>query len=438
MLLFLCLITLLATVAQAISFQRLFNYVQAELKHNPVSAYSPKVSVILPCKGLDPGFAENIQKLLKQRYFANRSDGDGQVNAQPDQPNFEVIFAVAERSDPAYSVLKEICEEGGSVRTRLVVAGLDARRGQKINNQLAALREVSDQSEVFVFVDSDVIARDDFLGFLVAHLRDASVGATTGYRFYIPFGHGWASLIRALWNRMSAWEMANPSYSFAWGGAMAITRSNFVRAKVLESWDRSCDDDLALTTAVKNLGLAVRFVPQCLVFSQGDGSASEIIEWTNRQLILTKVYYPKLWRKAIYRAVILTAWLIAVLACLFMIVASGGSAYVRELCAGLMLIPIEFLFLLKAQNLWRRVLLTEADHRSSRKSASSLKDKRKMEVELASLEKAYDDSFWKFTLALPLAHLILPWMTLYSVITNRIRWRGVNYELRSPTETVTI
>jgi ceramide glucosyltransferase len=434
MLLFLCLITVLATIAQAISFHRLFNYVQSELKHSPVTGYAPKVSVILPCKGLDPGFAENIHKLLAQKYFVNEAASE----TESPSPNFEVIFAVAERSDPAYSVLKEICDRGGKVCTKLVVAGLDARRGQKINNQLTALREVSDQSEVLVFVDSDVIARDDFLGLLVAHLQDTSVGATTGYRFYIPFGHGWASLIRALWNRMSAWEMANPSYSFAWGGAMAITRSNFAKAKVLESWDRSCDDDLALTTAVKGLSLGVRFVPQCLVFTRGDGSASEIIEWTNRQLILTKVYYPKLWRKAILRAIILTAWLIAVLACLFMVITTGGMSHVRELLAGLTLIPVEFLFLLKAQNLWRRVLLADGDDLLDRKSAPGLKDSGKMDNELVGLSKAYDDSFWKFTLALPLAHLILPWMTLYSVITNRIRWRGVNYELRSPTETVTI
>ncbi len=426
--LLLCLITIVATIAQAVSFRRLFNYVEQELKLAP-SSYLPKVSVILPCKGLDPGFAENIRKLLKQDYADSVSK----------RPNFEVIFAVAEINDPAYSVLKDICDTTSDVQAKIVVAGIDSRRAQKVNNQLAALKQVSPATEVFVFVDSDVIARDDFLRYLVSHLQDDTVGATTGYRFYIPFGNGWASLIRAIWNRMSAWEMANPGYSFAWGGAMAITKQNFEKAQVYQSWDRSCDDDLALTTAVKNLGLDVRFVPQCLVFTQGDGSAGEIIEWTNRQLILTKVYYPKLWRKAIYRAVILTAWLLGVLSTACVTAVAPTSEHYQTLIAGLLLIPIEFLFLLKAQNLWRRVLLTDLE-RSARAAASQSNSQaaNAMAAELASLSKAYDDSFWKFTLALPLAHLILPWMTLYSIITNRIRWRGINYELRSPTETVTI
>ncbi len=425
----LCLITIIATIAQAISFRRLFNYVEKELRVTPGS-YLPKVSVILPCKGLDPGFAENIRKLLRQDY-KDKNTG---------LSNFEVIFAVAEEKDPAYAVLKEICSESKHLKTELIIAGIDSRRAQKVNNQLAALKEVSPDTEVFVFVDSDVIARDDFLKYLVAHLKDSTVGATTGYRFYIPFGHGWASLVRAIWNRMSAWEMANPSYSFAWGGAMAITRENFARAQVCESWDRSCDDDLALTTAVKNLGLAVRFVPQCLVFTQGDGSAGEIIEWTNRQLILTKVYYPKLWRKAIYRAVILTAWLLGVLAAAFLTVLNPTAEHCQALLAGLALMPIEFLFLLKAQNLWRRVLLADLQHVMEAAHSDSLANAKTAAAndELATLSRAYDSSFWKFTLALPLAHLILPWMTLYSIITNRIRWRGINYELRSPTDTVTI
>jgi cellulose synthase/poly-beta-1,6-N-acetylglucosamine synthase-like glycosyltransferase len=407
----------------------LFNYVEKELRVTPGS-YLPKVSVILPCKGLDPGFAENIRKLLQQDYK------DPTTGA----PGFEVIFSVAEATDPAYAILNEICAETKQVSTKLIVAGIDSRRAQKVNNQLSALKEVSLQTEVFVFVDSDVIARDDFLKYLVAHLQDSKVGATTGYRFYIPFGHGWASLVRAIWNRMSAWEMANPSYSFAWGGAMAITRENFERAHVSESWDRSCDDDLALTTAVKDLGLAVRFVPQCLVFTQGDGSAGEIIEWTNRQLILTKVYYPKLWRKAIYRAVILTAWLFGVLAAAVLTAINPTSDHWQALVAGLTLIPIEFLFLLKSQNLWRRVLLADMQHVAESPSSKTPATSRNTAAyeELATLSRAYDSSFWKFTLALPLAHLILPWMTLYSIITNRIRWRGINYELRSPKETVTI
>jgi len=58
-------------------------------------------------------------------------------------------------------------------------------------------------------------------------------------------------------NRVSAWELASPSCAFAWGGAMAIRKEVFDKARVIESWDRAADDDLSLTTAVKALGLDV-------------------------------------------------------------------------------------------------------------------------------------------------------------------------------------
>jgi cellulose synthase/poly-beta-1,6-N-acetylglucosamine synthase-like glycosyltransferase len=425
MIVFLGLVTLFATIAQWVSFRRLFIYVQSELHFVP-GTYLPKATVILPCKGLDPGFAENIAKLMQQQY----------ANAEG-VPQFEVIFAVAEESDPAYPLLKEIVEQEKHVRTKIVVAGIDSRRAQKVNNQLAALEQMSCQSTVIAFVDSDVIARPDFLRYLTAHLSDPTVGATTGYRFYIPFGHDWAPLIRSLWNRMSAWEMADQGYAFAWGGAMAITCENFAAAKIAQAWERSCDDDLALTTAVKERGLKVRFVPQCLVASNGDGSVAEIIEWTNRQLILTKVYYPKLWRKAIYRASVLTAWLIAVLSSVVMAFAHRDPYFLLATGTGLTLLPVEIWFLLQAQKLWYEVLLSNS-RMNSDMTENPLLMPGSGDLHDIRMNKAYADSFWKFTLALPLAHLVLPWMTLYSIITNRIKWRGIDYELKSPTETVTI
>lgn len=386
-------------VQQIVAFRRLVRYVEGELERESV-AYTPRVAVILPCKGLDPGFRENVLRLVHQDY------------AVGGKPNFEIIFAVAQADDPAYPVLSEIAGSGSPVPMQVVVAGKSTVRAQKINNQLAALALASPEAEVFVFVDSDVIATSDFLRHLVSRLEDEGVGATTGYRFYIPYAGGWASLVRSLWNRMSAWELANPEYAFAWGGAMAIRRETFENARVSQAWQRSADDDLALTTCVKNAGLSVRFVPQCLVASHGDGTPAEIIEWTNRQLILTKVYYPKLWRRAIFRAAIMAVWLLSVFAAGLGVALGGGQAWALSLAAGLAIIPIELSFLYRAQSMWARVLAERAGE--------------------------LDQSFWRFVMAVPLAHLTLPWLTLYSLTTNRIQWRGVTYELRSPTETVVI
>jgi len=421
MLLLLSLITLAAAVAQLVSFNRMYAYVQNELK-NPAHDYKPKASVILPCKGLDPGFEENILRLLRQNY--KNAAGVSQ---------FEVVFAVAADTDPAYPVLQKICDQQSQVAAKVVVAGINPVRAQKINNQLCALQNIDPESEVLVFVDSDVIARDDFIQYLIAHLQDETVGVTTGYRFYIPFKGDWPSLLRGLWNRISAWELANPTYAFAWGGAMAVRRQVFKDAAVAQHWDKSADDDLSLTTAVKDIGLKVRFVPQCLVASHGDATIVEIVEWTNRQLILTKVYYPELWRRAIWRAVILTVWLLAVTVSATLAATTHSPEHLAATLAGLLIMPIEVFFLLKAQKLWHTVLSLQGPEKSDHVNAKS-----PTELEKERMQKAFDSSLWKFSLVLPLAHIVLPWMTLYSLLTNRIRWRGIVYELRSASEIVII
>jgi cellulose synthase/poly-beta-1,6-N-acetylglucosamine synthase-like glycosyltransferase len=390
----LSLITLIVCLSQIISFRRLYIYVEKALAQtNP--NWCPKAAIILPCKGLDPGFADNVARLLDQDY-----------------KNFEVVFATATDDDPAYPVLQELSLKSKDISVKVVVSGINPERAQKLNNQLEALKHISDDVEVLVFVDSDMMARPDFLRQLVSPLKDLSVGTTTGYRFYVPERGDWPSLVRALWNRMTAWEMAHPDYAFAWGGAMAIRKSTFDQAEVSRHWQKACDDDLSLTTAIKKLGLSVCFVPQCLVASEGDASLAEIVEWTNRQLILTKVYYPHLWKRAIQKATVMVVWLITILTSVFGGLLLAKADWLWASAIGALILPIEFWFLIRAQKLWQKVL----------------PDQRQF----------LDRSFWQFSLALPVAHIVLPWMTLYSLLTNRISWRGITYELRSPSETIIV
>lgn len=386
-------ITILVCVVQWSGFRRLYRYIDKEVDLTP-GPYHPRATVILPCKGLDPDFEGNIAKLLQQDY-----------------PSFDVIFAVATKDDPAYSCLVNVSAKS-PVPSRIVIAGINPIRAQKINNQLRALEDLAPNTEVLVFVDSDVIARNDFLSHLIAPLSRDGVGVTTGYRFYISSLTNIPAQLRSLWNRVSAWEMANPKYAFAWGGAMAIKREIFQRANVAASWDQAADDDLSLTTAVKALGLNVHFVPQCLVASDGNADISEIFDWTNRQLILTKVYYPELYRRAIGRACVMAIWLVAMLGSFISWINSSDIWMATALVCGLLVLPLELGFMIKARKLWRRVFKANSEH--------------------------LQESFLTSCAAIPLAHLVLPWLTLFSITTNRIRWRGIIYELRSPSETLVI
>ncbi len=401
---------------QSITYKRMYEYVNRKLSES-LPPYCPPAAVILPCKGLDPDFENNLHKLLAQDYGCKT-----QTTGINKTPNFEIIFSVANINDPAYPVIAKVINENPTIKSKLIIAGIDNKRAQKLTNQLEALKQVSPEVEVLAFVDSDVIAGPDFLTRLITPLQDITIGITTGYRFYLPSKFSLPAALRSLWNRVSAWELSGEKFAFAWGGAMAIRSHVFKEALMTEVWDRSADDDLAMTTAVKGLGLSVNFVPQCLVVSEGDASWPEVIEWTNRQLILTKVYYPALWLMGVIRAFVMALWLMVVLGLCVQIIALHRHKLLPVLLAASMLLVVEFYFLLQAHQLWEKLLNREAG-----KDGVSWK-----------FAQAYKNLLWQSLSVLPLAHVVLPLLTLYSLFTNRIRWRGINYELRSPTETIVV
>ncbi|MBX9725432.1 MAG: hypothetical protein K2X81_28805, partial [Candidatus Obscuribacterales bacterium] len=114
-------ITIAVALSQFYSFNRMHRYVSDEMA-KPAPTYKPKLAVILPCKGLDTGFHDNMRKLLEQDYS---KDG---------RSHFEVVFAVATEGDPAYPALKAVCEEFPHIACRVVLAGINPIRAQKLNN----------------------------------------------------------------------------------------------------------------------------------------------------------------------------------------------------------------------------------------------------------------------------------------------------------------
>lgn len=388
---FFVFMTVVGVIIQVGTYVRLYKYMDNDLSRRP-EAYKPKASIILPCKGLDHDFKKNIERLFFQDY-----------------PDFQIIFAVAEESDPAYKPLYELCQKHPG-RADIVVAGFHPHRAQKINNQLHALELVHKDAEVLAFVDSDVIALNNFLTHLVAPLKDKSIGVTTGYRFYVSEKWDLPSIIRGFWNRMSSVELIDDKYAFAWGGAMAIRREVFERAHMAEHWDNSADDDMSLTKAVKELGLKVHFVTKCTVTSEGRATIAEIIEWTNRQMILTKVYYPELWRRAIGRSLIMLLWTVFMFWTLYLAVTQNSQDLLSAFWIGVSIFPLEIFLIVLSRSLWNRILGVEVSHMY--------------------------EPFWLCCFAVPIAHIVLPFMTLYSVLTNKVQWRGVTYNLKSATELV--
>ena len=134
------------------------------------------------------------------------------------------------------------------------------------------------------------------------------MGAATGYRWFIPVAGGLASQLRSVWNASIASALGErDDKNFCWGGSTAIRKSTFDRLKVVERWRGTVSDDFTLTRVLQEAKLPIHFVPACLVASVGDCTAKELLEFTNRQLKITRTYAAHLWKPVLIGSLLFCA-----------------------------------------------------------------------------------------------------------------------------------
>jgi len=261
---------LLLALASLRAGWRHWQYVAASVRDHG-GAWTPPATLIVPVKGLEEGLAANLRSLVQQDY-----------------PDFELLVVASDPDDPSLPHLRGF--------GRLLLSGPPAPdTGEKIHNLLAAVAAARPQSRVLAFADSDGRVESSWLRALVAALEDPAAGAATGYRWYFPEGAGFWSLLRSVWNSTIAGTFGAGHPRFAWGGAMAIRREIFEAARVAQFWRGAVSDDYRLTEAVRAAGLEVRFTPLAMVATGGECDAREFLSWARRQMIITRVYAPRLW-----------------------------------------------------------------------------------------------------------------------------------------------
>ncbi len=352
----------------------------------------PFAAVIIPCKGIDADLQANLTSFLDQDY-----------------PAYQVVFVVAEEQDPAWRFISDhlaLRAETGP-KASLLVAGYSDERGEKVNNLLRGVESVGDEVEVLVFADIDARPARDWLRSLAVPLTDPQVTVSTGFRWYLP-GCSFVAQLRAAWDTSIATLLGDHDHNFAWGGSMALRTADFRRLGIAERhWARTVSDDYAVTRAVREAQGRIRFEPRCLVASREESSFAEFLSWANRQIIITRVYAPRLWRLGLASHLLygLTFLLgMGLLAC---------PATPSQARAAIALALVGIIAFGMAKGHVRTIVarkLFPGDFPSSSRLAAR---------------------YWQ------LAPLV-PWVMLYNFIyagfTRRIQWRGTSYELVSMKE----
>jgi len=247
----------------------------------------PRVAVILPIKGVDDDTPENIEALLNQDY-----------------PEYRLIFSVESDEDPVVGMLEKIAREDS--RIEIVIAGHATSRGQKVHNQLAAVSRTTEQDEVLAFLDADAKPNPMWLQHLAAPVtREEDVGASTGYRYYVPVTGHTANKIVSVLNAQVAALLGPYRRTFAWGGSMAIRRKDFYAWGLNDMWQHALSDDYVLSYVVKVKAKTwIHFVPNCLVASDANFNWASLFEFAVRQYRITKVCAPWVWLTAVGGAIV--------------------------------------------------------------------------------------------------------------------------------------
>ena len=372
-------------------------YVRSE-SARPLADFTPFVSVIAPCRGLEDGLRENLSALFEQDY-----------------PGYEIIIVTDRADDSSLSLVEEVrtvAASSGRASSRVVIAGEATDCGQKVHNLRVAVSTVAPDSQAFVFVDTDARPQANWLRSLVAPLADERLGAASGYRWFIPDRGGLASQLRSVWNASIASALGGrEDKNFCWGGSTAIRRATFEKLRVSASWQGTVSDDFTLTRTLQQAKLPIHFVPACLVASVGDCSASELVEFSNRQLKITRVYATHLWKPVLIGSL------------LFCAVFFGGfilviARVILRLSYALPLLALLLIYLLGAAKGYIRL--------------------KAVAIPLVNYQKQLSRSLPCHLLLWPFASALYLCNALSAAFSRRIKWRVISYELKSATEAVII
>ena len=364
------------------------NFFKRELAR-PQSNFTPFCSIIAPCRGLDDDLRENLAALFRQNF-----------------PNYEIVFVVDDENDEAVKVIEEVSRQDAKP-AKMVVAGETENESQKVHNLRQAVTEVSDESKVFVFVDSDARPDKDWLRNLVAPLQDESIGCATGYRWFVQKRGGFASHLRVVWNASIASALgANLKSNFCWGGSLAVRRETFEKLNVREKWRGTLSDDFAVTRAMKEANLPIRFVPQCLTATVEDCTFKDFLEFSTRQMKITSVYAAPLWKASLIGSFLFTAIFWTGVTLLFFL--SGIHLQ----------LTLIFLLLIFALGCGKARLRLKA-----------------VKLVLKDYEKELNRQFLPQLTLWTITPPVYFYNCVCALFSRKIIWRGIEYELKSATET---
>jgi ceramide glucosyltransferase len=157
--------------------------------------------------------------------------------------------------------------------------------------------------------------------------------------------------------------------------------------------------------------LPIHFVPGCLTPSFEDCGLRELVEFTTRQLKITRVYAPQFWKAVLAGSLLFVS-----------VFFTGIALTITRAALGLpYFVPLLFVVVIFALGAAKACVRLKA-----------------VELSLAAHGVQLRRSLPAHVLLWPIASALYLYNALAALLSRRIKWRGITYELKSPAETVII
>ncbi|MEZ6125434.1 MAG: glycosyltransferase family 2 protein [Planctomycetaceae bacterium] len=248
---------------------------------------SPHVGVIMSLRGADPYLKDCLKGLLNLDY-----------------PGHEVHIVVDSDVDPAYEVVQQAvrtARESGAKHINVEILDVVQQTCSLKNAALLqGIRACSDHCSAYAWLDSDTVPYPGWLKDLVTPLRDQSVGATCGIRWFAPPTQTLANYVRHIWNSAALLQMI--AFEIGWGGAFVIRRSVFEKANLADKWSRALFEDTLASNEVLAEGQRVRFVAAATMPNPETATLKWCLGFVTRQLLGLRFYHSA-WKKVLFLGV---------------------------------------------------------------------------------------------------------------------------------------
>lgn len=238
----------------------------------------PPVTVLKPLCGAEPGLYENLRSFCRQDY-----------------PQFQIVFGVRDRDDPALAVVSRLVAEFPSLSIDVVVDPRQHGSNRKVSSLINMLGRA--RHDVLVMADSDAYVGPDYLTSVTAPLLDRKVGLVTCIYHGEPTPRIWSRLGAMYVNE---WYMPSVLLArlfghegYASGQTLCVRRETLQGIGGLRAIADHLADDYQLGELVRGLGLRIVLSPYVLRAEHHEPTLDLLVRHEVRWMSTLRVLRPR-------------------------------------------------------------------------------------------------------------------------------------------------